>query len=102
MKHLVERCVKLLIFARDTSPDTFVDAFHTSKVSSIRVNFIVTLDRKGEKFSCFFRDLFALIAKGETLLMAWAELAPQAQGPWMDNLPETILVPKRGDLKFIP
>ena len=60
------------------------------------------LDRRGERFRDFFRDLFGLMANGESFFMSWVKLAPQAEGPWMEKLPSTYVVTTRGDIKFIP
>jgi hypothetical protein len=102
MKHLAQRDVKFILFA-DCGPGVrSKNAFHASQTGSIRVNFLVTLDRRGDRFCNFFRELFALMANGESFFTAWVKLAPQAEGPWMDKLPSTYVVPGRGDLKFIP
>lgn len=102
LKNLTKENVKLVVFARNMSSDSAIEAFHASKTGSIRTNWIETLDRKGERFGKFFRQLFDEMAKGETLFTAWAKIAPQADGPWMESLPDTIFIPNRGDVRFIP
>ena len=101
LRHLAMQDVKLVIFARNNSSEAR-QGFRRSMMFGIKINFIVVLDRKGESFSRFFRELFGLVASGMSFLMAWVKLAPQTEGPWMENLPRTYGVTDRGDLKFIP
>jgi hypothetical protein len=102
MRYLEQRDVKLILFA-DTGPARNpTKGFHADNTKGIRVNFVVTIDRRGERFRTFFKKLFTLMANGESLFMAWVKIAPQAEGPWMDDLPSTYVAVGRGELKFIP
>lgn len=100
MEFLALKKLKLIIFARDVSSDTFDEAFGAEKTDSIEINFVVTLDRRGKNFRLFFGDLFSLMNDGESFISAWVELAPQSEGSWMDQQPSTIAVPNGGDFKF--
>jgi hypothetical protein len=65
-----------------------------------RANIVFTLRRKGDNFSLFFQRLFAAMFNGTSMLTAWAQLAPQAPGPWMDELPETYVAVEAGHIIF--
>jgi hypothetical protein len=65
-----------------------------------QVNIVFTLGRNGDNFSRFFQRLFAAMFNGTSMLMAWAQIAPQAAGPWMEELPSTYLVPRAGHIVF--
>jgi hypothetical protein len=67
---------------------------------SWHANVVLTLDRKGDKFSLFFKRLFTAMFNGTSMLMAWVELAPQALGPWSDDLPETYMTAEAGHIVF--
>jgi hypothetical protein len=63
-------------------------------------NVVLTLSRNGDNFCLFFQRLFAAMFNGTSMLMAWAQIAPQAAGPWMDELPSTYMVPRAGHIAF--
>jgi hypothetical protein len=65
-------------------------------------NLVFTVDRKGAAFPKFFRDLFERMRRGEDMLSAWIELAPQGPVPSQANLPEMFLLPEGGKLAFPP
>jgi hypothetical protein len=55
-----------------------------------QANLIMTLERKTTAFTSFFSQLFEMMYKGKSMLVAWVELAPQIPGATHDNCPETI------------
>ncbi len=55
-----------------------------------QANLIMTLERKTTAFTSFFSQLFEMMYKGKSMLIAWVELAPQIPGATHDNCPETI------------
>ena len=55
-----------------------------------QANLIMTLERKTTAFASFFSQLFEMMYKGKSMLIAWVELAPQIPGATHDNCPETI------------
>lgn len=63
-------------------------------------NIVFTLGRNGDKFCLFFQRIFAAMFNGTSMLMAWAQVAPQAPGPWMDELPSTYMLPRAGHIVF--
>ena len=63
-------------------------------------NLVFTLDRKGPAFPRFFRSLLELMRRGQDMLAAWVELAPQGPVPSAETNPELILLPEAGNLAF--
>ena len=61
---------------------------------------VFTLDRNGNEFSRFFRDLFAKMRSGKDMLTAWVELAPQHPDAGPSCAPETILLAEGGNVTF--
>jgi hypothetical protein len=60
----------------------------------------MVLDRRGENFSKFFRKVFLAMFAGQSMLMRWAELAPQGAGPWDAENPGTIMSAEAGHITF--
>jgi len=48
----------------------------------------MVVDRKDDKFALFFYRLFAEMFKGRSMLVVWAELAPQIPGRTHSDAPE--------------
>jgi hypothetical protein len=63
-------------------------------------NLVMTLDRKGPAFTTFFADLFRRMFAGQSMPMAWVELAPQIPGVTHDNCPETIFAAEVSHIVF--
>jgi len=64
-------------------------------------NVTFTLDRKGDAFGQFFRNLFSLMFGGTNMFDAWVKLAPQVPNQPNDG-PVMIMVPEIGQLAFAP
>jgi hypothetical protein len=95
LEYLLKADAKLIISASSNS-----HVFNADQLP--KVNLVMTLDRGGDKFGKFFKELFELVAKGESLMTAWVKLVPQASGPWMEKVPSTVFIPGWGDVRFIP
>ena len=63
-------------------------------------NLIFTINRNGEGFSRFFRELFDKMRDGKTMLSAWVELAPQHVTAMPAYAPETLFLSEAGNIKF--
>jgi hypothetical protein len=63
-------------------------------------NLVLILDRKGAAFSKCFRRLFEEMNKGESMLTAWVELAPQIPGHEHPDLPASVMVAEAGHVTF--
>jgi hypothetical protein len=53
---------------------------------------VLTLDRKGDGFSQFFKELFTLMKSGKTMPTAWVKMAPQHTSLMPQPTPETIFL----------
>ncbi|HWX34717.1 MAG TPA: hypothetical protein VNZ53_45745 [Steroidobacteraceae bacterium] len=63
-------------------------------------NIVMVLDRRGDKFVIFCRKLFEGMFAGQSMLMTWVKLAPQAQGQWQEEAPGTIMAAEAGHITF--
>lgn len=63
-------------------------------------NIVLAVDRKGASFGKFFHSLFKSMFKGESILLAWVELAPQIPGHVHPDCPNSILLPEAGHIAF--
>jgi len=63
-------------------------------------NIVLTLDRKGDRLPRFVADLFRRMYAGQSMLMAWVELAPQIPGYDHLEAPGTIMASEAGHLVF--
>jgi hypothetical protein len=93
-----EKDVKLLWVASGNKGDDYIKGF---KVNENRLNLVMTLDRRGSRFSEFLEKLLSRVSRGETMPIAWAALAPQARGPWEQDLPSCIFSAGRGSVKLL-
>jgi len=65
-----------------------------------RANLVWTLDRKGEAFCRFFKELFTRMNAGKSMPRAWNAIAPQYQHEAHDDLPVTICQMEAGQVHF--
>ena len=65
-----------------------------------RSNIALVMDRRGDKFARFFRQLFESMYAGKSMLLAWVELAPQIPGREHPDAPGTIMAAEAGHLTF--
>jgi hypothetical protein len=63
-------------------------------------NIAMIVDRKDDKFALFFYRLFAEMFKGRSMLMVWAELAPQIPGGTHADVPDSIMAAEAGHITF--
>lgn len=63
------------------------------------INLVMTLSRKGALFPQFFAKLFAQMKAGETMPVAWNNLAPQIPG-MEHEAPDTIFACGAGHIAF--
>ena len=91
--------VKLLWVANDNNPDGYLLGFNAS---GQKINLIMTVKRKGSRFSSFLDKLLSRMADGETMPMAWVAISPQSpRDPGQNNLPGTIFAAGCGNVKFL-
>ena len=98
---LIEKCadsnVKLLWIASENNPEGYIKGF---KLAGKHINLVMTISRKGSKFSAFVEKLFAKLSRGETMPAAWAALAPQASGRSQQDLPSCIFAAGRPNVRL--
>ena len=63
-------------------------------------NIVMTIDRKAEKFAGFYSRLFGSMFKGQSMLLAWVELAPQIPGREHPDAPNAIMAAEAGHVTF--
>jgi hypothetical protein len=63
-------------------------------------NIAMIVDRKDDKFALFFHRLFAEMFNGRSMLMVWAELAPQIPGTTHTDVPDSIMAAEAGHITF--
>lgn len=99
-RHVVETQIKIFILANDNRGERLVP-FCSEAVNAGfgSMNLVMTLERKGDSFVQFFKNLFAKMIKGLTMPQAWVELAPQ--NVKLDReIPETVFSAGYGSLKI--
>jgi hypothetical protein len=63
------------------------------------VDLVITLDRNGENFARFFKSIFQMMRTGQSMPMAWVQLAPQ--GPVQPkDIPGTVFLMEAGQVWF--
>jgi hypothetical protein len=96
---LIDAClaanVKLLWFASDNPSD----GYRNFDLKYARLNVVMTLERKGEKFPRFLDALLSEMNSGKSMPVAWVTLAPQIPRIQHDA-PETIFMAGRGQVRF--
>jgi hypothetical protein len=100
---LTQADTKLAVFAAGNPAENYRAAFPATERKGVNdMHLVLTLDRKGENFLNFFKGIFEQMAQGKSMPMAWVTLAPQHDGPWMEQMPDSIFEARRGQLKFVP
>ena len=62
-------------------------------------NIVITMNRNGDSFGRFFRELFSQMQDGKTMPMAWVTLAPQVPQQ-SDDIPGTVCLMEAGHIAF--
>jgi len=84
--------VRLIFFAAENSPEIYTAHFPSGKI-----DLVMTIDRKEEKFSAFLHSLLSKMISGKTVADAWVELAPQTErASQQDDLPSCIFAVGQG------
>jgi hypothetical protein len=99
---LIERAAsagtKLLWIANGNDPAGYIKNF---KPNRNRLNLVMTIDRLGNKFPDFLRELFGEMMAGTSMPVAWSRIAPQIPGQDHLEAPATIFVNGLGQTRFI-
>jgi hypothetical protein len=65
-----------------------------------RANLVWTIDRRGDSFPQFFKELFTRMKAGKPMPIAWNAISPQYKSDKHANLPETFCQLEAGQLRF--
>lgn len=99
LRHLAERAGALIaVLASNNSAEQTVAA--TKFPGPKRANLVWTIDRKGEAFSRFFKELFTRMKAGTTMPRAWVAIFPQHRHDVHYDLPDTICQLEAGQVRF--
>jgi hypothetical protein len=98
---LIERCcnanVKLLWMASDNQPDSYI---RNCGARGKRLNLVMTIVRNDPKFSDFLEKLLFRMFYGDTMPVAWEDLAPQIPGSAQLDSPGCIFFAGRGGVRL--
>ncbi len=99
---LIQSCsdsdVKLLWLASENKPEGYIKGF---KAAQKPLNLVLTLDRKGSRFSNFLENLLRKMSAGETMPVAWVSLSPQnSNDPRNQDGPACIFAAGRGGVRL--
>lgn len=86
------------VVASENDADSYIKA--TASRNDWHANIALVLDRKADKFALFFRRLFEAMFKGQSMLTAWVELAPQIPGREHPDAPGAIMAAEAGHVTF--
>jgi len=90
--------VKLLWLASQNKPEGYIKGF---KAAGKPLNLVLTIDRKGPRFSTFLVHLLRKMSAGETMPVAWVSLAPQSSNdPRNQDAPACIFAAGRSGVKL--
>jgi hypothetical protein len=99
LRHLAERAGALIaVLASNNSSEQTVAA--TKFPGPKRANLVWTIDRKGEAFSRFFKELFTRMKAGTTMPRAWVAISPQYRHDAHHDLPVTVCQLEAGQVRF--
>ena len=91
-------CAPIVIVAAENPGQNYIAAGKRS--ADGKANLVMTLKRKGPVFGQFFGELFRRMFEGQTMPLAWVELAPQNPNAKHDNCPESIFAAEVSHIIF--
>jgi hypothetical protein len=86
------------VIASENSADAYIKS--VGRRTDWSANIAMVVNRKDDKFGLFFHRLFAEMFKGRSMLMVWAELAPQVPGSAHSDVPDSIMAAEAGHITF--
>jgi hypothetical protein len=86
------------VVASENSADAYIKS--VGRRTDWSANIVMVVNRKDDKFGLFFHRLFAEMLKGRSMLMVWAELAPQIPGSAHSDVPDSIMAAEAGHVTF--
>jgi hypothetical protein len=86
------------VIASENSADAYIKS--VGRRTDWPANIVMIVNRKDDKFTLFFHHLFTEMFKGRSMLMVWAELAPQIPGSAHSHVPDSIMAAEAGHITF--
>ena len=86
------------VIASENSPDAYIK--NVGRRTDWSANIAMIVNRKDDKFALFFLRLFEEMFKGRSMLMVWAEMAPQIPGGTHSDVPDSIMAAEAGHITF--
>ncbi len=88
----------LLVLASNNPSERIAAA--NKRPGSRNASLVFTIDRNGDGFGRFFKEIFTLMKAGKTMPMAWAKIAPQHESVMPQYAPTTIFLPGENFVVF--
>jgi hypothetical protein len=88
----------IAVFAFENGGNAYIKRM--GKRADWGANIVMVLNRNGDKFAVFFKHLFAAMFEGQTMPVAWVQLAPQGPSPKHDDMPSSIFAAEAGHVTF--
>jgi|SRR5579859_49947 len=99
IRELIKRAgAHVAVIASENSADAYIK--NVGRHTDWSANIAMVVNRKDDKFGLFFHRLFAEMFKGRSMLMVWAELAPQIPGRTHTEVPDSIMAAEAGHITF--
>jgi hypothetical protein len=99
IRHLAERAGDSIVVLASNNPAEA--AMTASKLPGLkRANVVWTLNRRGDSFPRFFKELFTQMKAGKSMPMAWVAISPQYESETHRDLPETICQLEAAPVRF--
>lgn len=89
---------RLVVLATSTKADAAMAALHRGGAQF--ASLVVTLERSGAEFSTFFDKLFARMASGMQMAIAWNDISPQVPGQHRPNSAQLIYLTDGAAVSF--
>jgi hypothetical protein len=86
------------VFASENDSTAYINRM--GKRTDWGANIVMVLSRNGDKFAEFFQRLFTAMFGGQSMPMAWVQLAPQGPGLKHDENPSAIFAAEAGHVTF--
>jgi hypothetical protein len=86
------------VIASENSSDAYIKS--VGRRTDWFANIAMVVNRKDDKFALFFHRLFVEMFRGRSMLMVWAELAPQIPGRTHSDVPDSIMAAEAGHITF--
>ncbi len=88
----------IAVIASENSTEAYIKS--VGRRTDWSANIAMIVDRKDDKFALFFHRLFVEMFKGRSMLVVWAELAPQIPGITHSDVPDSIMAAEAGHITF--